>query len=125
LKPLVLPVLAATLALAACQTAGGPSANGQCQPEYAPFAFGETSNWLMIVGPSGCTDTLSLSGAMMLGSSMVTPASNGTAFVQGTSYGYTPNPGFSGQDRFVMSLTGQGGTGKGTSQVIVTVKVRS
>jgi hypothetical protein len=115
-------VVAATLALAGCQ--GSPSANGQCQPEYAPFAFGETSNWLMIVGPAGCTDTLALFGAMMVSSSITTPAANGTAFVQGTSYGYAPRAGFSGTDQFVMALTGQGNAGTATSKVIVKVKVR-
>ncbi|MHB2169107.1 Ig-like domain-containing protein [Alsobacter sp. R-9] len=117
---LAAPAVAAAL-LAGCQSV--PS-NGQCNPEYAPFAFGETSNWLMIVGPAGCADTLNLFGAMMTNSTIVTPPANGTAFVQGTSYGYTPRAGFTGTDQFVMALTGRGNAGTATSQVIVKVQVK-
>ncbi len=118
---MLIPLLFAT-ALSACVSA--PPSNGQCQPEYAPFAFGETSNWLMIVGPGGCTDTLDLFGAMMTSSTLTQPPANGTAFVQGTSYGYLPNAGFSGKDQFVMSLTGRGNAGSATSKVIVQVQVK-
>lgn len=117
-------VIPAAVALGLAGCVGSPPSNGQCQPEYAPFAFGETSNWLMVVGPGGCTDTLNLFGAMMMSSSLTTPPANGTAFVNGTSYGYQPNAGFSGKDQFVMSLTGRGNAGTATSKVIVQVQVR-
>jgi hypothetical protein len=117
-------VVPAALALGLAGCVSTPPSNGQCQPELAPFSFGETSNWLMIVGPGGCTDTLDLFGAMMVNSSLTQPPANGTAFVQGTSYGYRPNPGFTGKDQFVMSLTGRGNAGTATSKVIVQVQVK-
>lgn len=118
---LVIPS-ALVVGLAACVSS--PPSNGQCQPELAPFSFGETSNWLIIVGSGGCTDTLDLFGAMMESSSLTQPPANGTAFVQGTSYGYRPNPGFTGKDQFVMSLTGRSNAGTATSKVIVQVQVK-
>ncbi len=95
-----------------------------CQPEASSFAFGMNSKWLMVVGPAGCSDTLDLTGGMLLNSAIVQQAQNGTAFVQGASYGYTPRAGFTGRDQYVMSLTGQGNAGSATSLVTVQVNVK-
>jgi hypothetical protein len=60
---------------------------------------------------------------MLTSSAMVAPPANGTAFVSGPSFGYTPKPGFAGTDTFQMSLSGQAGGLSGTSLVTVQVRV--
>lgn len=109
------------LSVSGCVTA--PPSNGECNPEASSFGFGTNSTWLLVVGPKGCSDTLDLSGGFIVTSSVVQQAQNGTAFMSGASYGYTPRPGYVGADQFKLSLTGQGNAGQATSIVTVRVKV--
>jgi hypothetical protein len=114
------------LTLAALAGIAGPAAaqqQPQCNPGFVPFGFGMNATWLMQVNGQGCAGEFSTSG-MITASSIVQPPANGSAFIQFASYGYTPNPGFSGQDQFVMSISGQGGGLSGTSTVTVQVTVQ-
>ena len=113
---------AAALALTGCVGVQQPLSN-VCNPGYTSFSFGVNSTWLLDVGPQGCTSTLSLSGGAVISSSIAKPARNGAAFIQGTTWGYTPSAGYRGPDQFVMSLTGDGFAGSATSLVTVQVRV--
>jgi hypothetical protein len=112
----------AALALTGCVSAQQPLSN-VCNPGFSSFSFGVNSTWLLDVGPQGCTSTLNLSGGAVIASSIVKPARNGAAFVQGTTWGYTPSASYRGPDQFVMSLTGGGFAGTATSLVTVQVRV--
>ncbi|MBX3712347.1 MAG: putative Ig domain-containing protein [Lysobacter sp.] len=64
---------------------------------------------------------LSLSGGAPTSLAIVTPPSNGTAIVSGTTITYQPNAGYAGPDSFTYSATNSGGT-SAPATVSVTVQ---
>jgi hypothetical protein len=68
----------------------------------------------MEVGQAGCNGALSLGGTL-ISSSISQQPQNGTATINMDEYTYTPKPGFTGKDSFVMKVTAAGGSASGTS----------
>lgn len=116
----------AGLALSGCvSTQGGSQGAGpqECNPLNQNTAYGVNAIWPMEVGQGGCNGALSLGGTL-LSSSIVQPPKNGSAAIDLDEYTYTPKPGFTGKDSFVMKVTASGGAFKGTSLITFDITVK-
>ena len=116
----------AGLGLSGCVSTqgGGAQAIGpqECNPLNQNTAYGVNTVWPMAVGTAGCNGALDVGGTI-LASSIVQQPKNGTATINVDEYTYTPKPGFTGKDSFVMKVTASGGNFKGTSMITFDITV--
>ena len=114
-------------ALAGCvSTQGGPQAPigpQECNPLNQPTAYNVQTVWPMEVGQAGCNGALSLGGTL-ISSSISQQPQNGTATINMDECTYTPKPGFTGKDSFVMKVTAAGGSASGTSIIKFDITVK-
>lgn len=116
----------AGLGLAGCVSTqgGGSQAAGpqECNPMNQNTAYGVNTVWPMAVSSAGCNGALDVGGTI-LSSSIVQQPKNGSATINMDEYTYTPKPGFTGKDSFVIKVTASGGAFKGTSLVTFDITV--
>lgn len=115
------------VALAGCvSTQGGPQvAIGpqECNPLNQATAYGVDTVWPMEVGQAGCNGALQLGGTL-ISTAITQQPKNGTATINMDEYTYTPKPGFTGKDSFVMKVTAAGGSASGTSIIKFDITVK-
>ena len=118
---------AAALALGGCVSTQGGSQQAaipvECNPLNQNTAYGVNTVWPMEVGAGGCNGALDLGGTL-ISSSIAQPPKNGTATIDMDEYTYTPKPGFTGRDSFVMKVTAAGGSARGTSLITFDITVK-
>lgn len=118
---------ALAVALAGCvSTQSGPQVPigpQECNPMNQATAYGVQTVWPMEVGQAGCNGALSLGGTL-ISSSISQQPQNGTATINMDEYTYTPKPGFTGRDSFVMKVTAAGGAASGTSIIKFDITVK-
>lgn len=97
----------------------------ECRPRGAWFVFGVNATWqLQLKAGTPCASTIPLPNGNLQSATLSRPAQHGAASVNGATYGYIPNRGFIGSDRFQMTLVGAGAYGSGVSVVTVNVLVK-
>ena len=106
---------------------GLASAQAQCavQPWSIPYLGSNTSTTMAAASGQPCQIYPSVGGSgVMTGIAISAPASNGTASASSDVIVYQSRPGFTGQDSFTFTITGNGPGGSGTSAVQVGVTVQ-
>ncbi|MET0869076.1 MAG: Ig-like domain-containing protein [Pseudorhodoplanes sp.] len=117
-------ILGVALVLIGC---GLAPAYAQCavQPWSIPYLGSNTSTTMAAGSGQPCQIYPSVGGTnVMTGIAIVAPANNGTASASNDVIVYQSQPGFTGQDSFTFTITGNGPGGSGTSAVQVGVTVQ-
>jgi hypothetical protein len=108
-------------ALAAATT----SASALCNISARPFVMGQPGRIAMVVAGEPCRISLQAGERSRFEALQVVERPRGGRVVPDGRTGvvYTPRPGFAGQDRFVIAVTGTSSIGSGTSELHVDVDV--
>ncbi|MGI2032706.1 putative Ig domain-containing protein [Rhizobium panacihumi] len=100
-------------------TAGGVSAAGP-QFTYVTAPIATNSSAVVAANSSNAAIVPTISGGTADSVAVVTPTANGTIAASGTTFLYTPNPGYSGTDSFTFTATNAGGP-SAAAQITITV----
>lgn len=100
-------------------TAGGVSTAGP-QFTYVTAPIATNSSAVVAANSSNAAIVPTISGGTADSVAVVTPTANGTIAATGTTFLYTPNPGYSGTDSFTFTATNAGGP-SAAAQITITV----
>jgi hypothetical protein len=118
--------IAATLALIAFFATAQTRAQTQCPVIGSASTWGFPGTGYFDVSPSGaCLFSLNIAGEILSSTITQAPSNGRLEMVNVSTYTYTPNPGFTGTDAFVIEATGKEiGGPVGTSAITMNATVR-
>jgi len=118
--------IATTLALTAFFATAQARAQTQCPVIGSASTWGFPATGYFDVSPGGaCLFSLNIGGEILSATITQAPANGSLNMVNLSTYTYTPNPGFTGTDAFVIEATGQPiGGPVGTSAITMNATIR-
>jgi hypothetical protein len=92
-------------------------------PRYALTS--DTVDWsIQVASGQSCVRGLRLGNVILENVSLTTPPKSGSVRLEGPGFRYTPNPGFHGEDSFMVEVSGLTGKVRGTSTIRIVVSVK-